>query len=386
MKRVLTGAIAFAALAMISLLPAQAERYWTGLYLGGNLGGGANLDNAPAGCIDPAGATNGALCRKVPFSGLTGWGPLGGAQVGINWQFGNYLAGFETDFQGAYITSKTTVSGSFPNVNGTVPTTPAATFTAKQTINWLGTARARFGYTGWGSALVYGTAGLVYGEESLNSTFKTSLGFSNANAHPVNIGWVAGLGVEYLITDRLSVKGEGLYYDAGTTTITGNPVLGYTRFTKFDMRGPIVRIGFNWRFGTIPSPPPLAPTPVAAPAPRPAPAPAPPPAPRAFIVYFDFDRATLTREALNVIDSAAATFKQGGSPQVQLAGYTDLSGSAAYNLRLSQRRADAVKAALIKDGVPGNAIDARGFGKTNPRVPTPDGVREPQNRRVEITE
>ncbi len=68
-----------------------------------------------------------------------------------------------------------------------------------------------------------------------------------------------------------------------------------------------------------------------------------------------------------------------------IAGYTDLSGTQQYNLALSKRRADTVKSALVKDGVPASAIDAKWFGEENPRVPTANGVREPQNRRVEIT-
>ncbi len=65
-------------------------------------------------------------------------------------------------------------------------------------------------------------------------------------------------------------------------------------------------------------------------------------------------------------------------------GYTDLSGSAAYNQHLSVRRAESVEAELVRDGVPKTEIVIRGFGETNPLVPTANGVREPQNRRVEI--
>jgi outer membrane protein OmpA-like peptidoglycan-associated protein len=257
-----------------------------------------------------------------------------------------------------------------------------STFINKQTIDWFGTLRGRLGYTGFDRFLVYGTAGLIYGHENLGTTLSVeNFGTFSAYKSAVNVGWIAGAGAEYALTSQLGIKGEALYYDAGKTMVTTNAVGVFTHTTDFQMRGPIFRIGLNYRFG-VPTPPPPTATPVAAPAPAMAPA----PVARKFIVFFDFDKATLTPDAQKVVDAAAAAYKQGGSPKVQLAGYTDLSGTPSYNLKLSQRRADAVSAALVKDGVPKSQIDSKAFGEGNPRVPTADGVREPQNRRVEITE
>ena len=103
-----------------------------------------------------------------------------------------------------------------------------------------------------------------------------------------------------------------------------------------------------------------------------------------FIVFFEFDKSALTVDGKKVVDAAAAAFKS-GKKNVAIAGYTDLAGTQQYNLALSKRRADTVKAALVRDGVPTAAINESWHGKENPRVPTADGVREPQNRRVEIT-
>jgi outer membrane protein OmpA-like peptidoglycan-associated protein len=103
-----------------------------------------------------------------------------------------------------------------------------------------------------------------------------------------------------------------------------------------------------------------------------------------FIVFFEFDKSTLTPDGAKVVAAAASAFKSGKS-NVAIAGYTDLSGTQSYNMALSKRRADVVKSALVKDGVPTGAINESWHGKENPRVPTADGVREPQNRRVEIT-
>jgi outer membrane protein OmpA-like peptidoglycan-associated protein len=87
-----------------------------------------------------------------------------------------------------------------------------------------------------------------------------------------------------------------------------------------------------------------------------------------------------------VIKVAADTFRAGTPVTVQVTGYTDTSGSADYNQRLSVRRADAVAAVLVQDGVPSGSMVVTGRGQNDLRVPTPDGVREPQNRRVEIVE
>jgi hypothetical protein len=121
---------------------------------------------------------------------------------------------------------------------------------------------------------------------------------------------------------------------------------------------------------------------------QPAPAPPPPPPPvaqsQAFMVFFDWDRSNLSAQALSTVQQAASAFKTRGSAQITATGHTDTSGSEAYNMALSLRRANAVKNALVQEGVPLQAISVIGRGEANPLVATGDGVREPQNRRVEI--
>ncbi len=123
----------------------------------------------------------------------------------------------------------------------------------------------------------------------------------------------------------------------------------------------------------------------AAPAADPAPPPPPPPE-HNFTVFFDWDRANITPEAQQIIEAAAGTFKSEPPVPVQVIGHTDTSGSAAYNQKLSVRRADAVAGALTQAGVPQTAMTVTGVGQNDLKVPTPDGVREPQNRRTEIIE
>jgi outer membrane protein OmpA-like peptidoglycan-associated protein len=104
-----------------------------------------------------------------------------------------------------------------------------------------------------------------------------------------------------------------------------------------------------------------------------------------FIVFFDWDRADITPQAAGILDNAAEQYRTTGNAQVVLAGHADRSGSDQYNVGLSQRRAEAVRQYLAGRGVGEAAMRTEAFGESRPLVETADGVREPQNRRVEIT-
>ncbi|MDR3529129.1 MAG: OmpA family protein [Rhodopila sp.] len=136
-----------------------------------------------------------------------------------------------------------------------------------------------------------------------------------------------------------------------------------------------VLIGLRYAFGAAPAPAPMAP--VAAPVPA-------SPISRSYLVFFDWDKADLTDRARQIVAEAAANSTKVQYTRLEVNGYTDTSGTPKYNQGLSVRRAQAVAAELVKDGVPKNAITIQGFGETHPLVPTGAGVREPQNRRVEI--
>ena len=101
-------------------------------------------------------------------------------------------------------------------------------------------------------------------------------------------------------------------------------------------------------------------------------------------MFFDWDRADLTQRARQIIGEAAQASTRVQTTRIEVNGYTDLSGTARYNQGLSVRRARSVEAELIRDGVQRSEISIHGFGESNPLVPTAQGVREPQNRRVEI--
>jgi outer membrane protein OmpA-like peptidoglycan-associated protein len=87
---------------------------------------------------------------------------------------------------------------------------------------------------------------------------------------------------------------------------------------------------------------------------------------------------------MQIVQQAAGAFRSGAPVTIQVTGYADRSGSPGYNQRLSERRANNVSNALVRLGVPRQAQVVGGRGENDNRVPTADGVREPQNRRVEI--
>jgi len=87
---------------------------------------------------------------------------------------------------------------------------------------------------------------------------------------------------------------------------------------------------------------------------------------------------------MDIVKEAANVAKAGQNARVTCTGHTDTAGPANYNMALSLRRANTVKDALVREGVPATAITVVGKGETALLVQTKDGVREPQNRRVEI--
>lgn len=133
-----------------------------------------------------------------------------------------------------------------------------------------------------------------------------------------------------------------------------------------------IRYAFN---APAPAAAPMSPMPMASPAPAPA---------RSYLVFFDWDKADLTGRAKSIVKEAADSSARVQVTRIEVNGYADTSGTQTYNQGLSIRRAKAIAGELVRDGVPENAIDIQGFGDTHLLVSTGPGVREPQNRRVEI--
>ncbi len=177
-------------------------------------------------------------------------------------------------------------------------------------------------------------------------------------------------GLSYKINDELAIKGDYRYLATEDFTVDG---------VESEYESHAFMVGFTYFFGAAAKQP--APAPVAQVT---APPPAPAPAPTNYLVFFDFDRADLTPEAQDVLRKAADAIKTGRAARVTLVGHADRSGTDRYNMGLSQRRGENVETFLAGLGVSNDVLDVVARGETSPLVPTPDGVREPQNRRVEI--
>ena len=104
-----------------------------------------------------------------------------------------------------------------------------------------------------------------------------------------------------------------------------------------------------------------------------------------FRVFFDWGKPELTKDAQAILDEAVAAYGRPGAGQVEVAGHSDRSGPASVNIAASRRRAEAVKAYLVEHGIQAASISVRAFGESRPIVATEDGVREMQNRRVEVS-
>lgn len=343
---------------------------WTGFYVGALAGYGFSDNKSSFSGFDPG--------DTPPAQSPNGRGIVAGGEAGYNYQFGNFVAGLEADLSYTHMHGRATGTSAFGVVQS-----------VEQDIDWLGTLRARLGVVPVDRLLIFGTGGAAFGGTGLSGSVNpgvncavTSCG--NGSVSGTNSGWTGGGGLEYAVSNQLSLKAEYQYVDLGRRSLTYPITLAVSQSTTTsEFRANVIRFGLNFKFG-VSSPPPEPAAAAATSAPPAPPAAAVVPAKQKFIVFFDFDKSSLTPDGAKVVAAAAAAYKNGKSG-IAIAGYTDLAGKEPYNLALSQRRADTVKAALMHDGVPASAIDESWHGKENPRVPTADGVREPQNRRVEIT-
>jgi opacity protein-like surface antigen len=189
---------------------------------------------------------------------------------------------------------------------------------------------------------------------------------SNQSLGSTQFAYQGILGISWNVDTNFRVNLDGRYY--GTTNPTVNTICcGNQSWTNNNFS---VMLGLQLKFG-----PPSAVAP---------PPPPPPPTAPSYMVFFDWDRSNLSAQAVATIKQASDTFKARGFARITATGHTDKSGPEAYNMALSLRRANAVKDQLVRDGVPATAITVIGRGESQPLVPTADGVREPQNRRVEI--
>jgi len=290
---------------------------------------------APGFYIGAEGGLNWLLNTTILGQGVT---PQTGFAVGgvIGYDF----VGPRVELEGVYRQNQVNIN-TFNNFNGG---------TIRNQVGQLGIlANLLYDFNAGGVITPYIGAGagiaFVDGDSSLSST---------------QFAYQGILGLGWNVDTNFRVNLDGRYYG------TSNPSVGGTTWTNNNFS---VMLGLQVKFGAAAAPPPPPPPRVEAPS---------------FMVFFDWDRSNLSQQALNTIKQAANAFKTKGNARITATGHTDKSGPEAYNMALSLRRANAVKDALVREGVPATAIAVVGRGEQGLLVPTPDGVREPQNRRVEI--
>ena len=234
---------------------------WTGFYVGVNAGG-----------IWPSGSRSATLVAPgvFPFPvstffpgglGSQSAGFLGGGQAGYNWQTGAFVLGVETDFDGTTL-SKSTNSTGAPFLGTGVPALllgDTLSIHAKSSLSWLGTTRGRVGFvvTPDNRLMIYATGGVAYGGGSSNfSVFDAATGsFWSGNPSSTRVGWTIGGGLEYALTNNITIKGEYLYADLGSSSFNslGNTAAlinfpGVAVSGKIDYNASIFRAGVNYKF------------------------------------------------------------------------------------------------------------------------------------------
>jgi OmpA-OmpF porin, OOP family len=221
---------------------------------------------------------------------------------------------------------------------------------------------------------------------------------------PNNLGWLAETGVG-LLTGLGSQSGS-TRWQLRTEVKYRYEFMKYTQYVPNDPGDIILGVGFQFMFGAPTPPPPFVARALPPPPPEPAPPPPPPPPPPAPVCHapagfqvdancriiqqtvvvravdFEFNSARLTAPAQQTLDEVATALAAQPDLRIEIQGYTDSVGADAYNLKLSQRRADAVKYYLVSKGVNGSTLSARGYGKANPLVSNDTAENRAKNRRV----
>jgi outer membrane immunogenic protein len=198
---------------------------WTGFYVGVNAGY-AGGDTSYG--LDAA-ALGGLGVGKLKSNGF-----IGGAQIGYNWQAGQFLYGLEADIQGADVDSNVSLGVGAPG-GGSLGTK----------LDYFGTVRGRIGLSPWERTVVYATGGLAYGQTS--TSFFLPLG------EKTKLGWTVGAGFEYMLAQNWSFKTEYLYVDLGKDNLDLSALAGGLPFpagvsVSEQTRMHVVRAGVNYHF------------------------------------------------------------------------------------------------------------------------------------------
>ena len=291
----------------------------------------------------------------------TGWAVI----PSIGYRYGN---GFRTEFELGYRTNDVDSVSGAANGSGDV--------TAKSAMLNL-----VYDVDTGGRLMPYIGGGVGYSQVEYDVR-PVGVGVNRVDDEDNVFAYQAIAGLSYWVSEAVEVAAEYRYFatkDPDFRTSAGVAVEG-----EYDSHAAL--LGLRWNFGAPAAAPAAEPVAAAAPAPASPPPPSEPAAlPRAFIVFFDWDRSDVTAEADAILNDATAYAKTTGAVRIAATGHADRSGTDTYNQALSMRRAEAVKVRLLALGVAESEISIDAKGEREPLVPTEDGVREPQNRRVEIS-
>ena len=265
MRSKLLGSVAVLALmGATDAALAQPVGGWTGGYIGANIGYSWGRSSDFASFVTPGGIALATSTAKFDMNGV-----IGGGQVGYNVQFGNWLWGWEMDFQGSdqkgdanarFICPAVTCQAGNPattsTTGGAVPALPVVATAYNQKLDWFGTVRGRIGGLVTPTVLLYATAGLAFGRVDTSGTITGQNGAGAPTAttfaqHSTRPGWTAGAGAEWRFLDHWSCKIEYLYVDLGSDTFTAaGPVnfIPVNLTVNSHITDNILRIGANYRF------------------------------------------------------------------------------------------------------------------------------------------
>lgn len=235
---------------------------WTGFYVGANAGYSWNESRTRYGysLANTADFAEFSAAALVPQQlGRDSDGFVGGGQLGYNYQIGQFVLGVEADLAHLDARQRTSYTTTVSDAFGTATVSTGT----RSNLDWLGTVRGRAGVA-FDRILVFATGGLSYGRTTDQTTI-TSSGFDDdggfggswsGRQNGTRAGWTVGGGVEYALTQNVTLKAEYLYYDLGSTkhSVTGfsydpdDEFLGAN--ARREVKGSVVRAGLNWKFTT----------------------------------------------------------------------------------------------------------------------------------------
>jgi iron complex outermembrane receptor protein len=240
---------------------------------------------------------------------------------------------------------------------------------------WTAAVGLLYKMDGWKFGLISKITGSQY-SDTVNLPFYRLPEYSNVNL-------TAGYGfdnyeIDLNVDNILNSRSTLSISEATKGVAQTNPL---TSTDQYIFQAPIsaqvtLKAHFGFAHDDMPTPAAYVPPPVVAPKPA--------STARSYQVFFDFNKSDLTPQAVTIVDTAAKNAGPAKVTEIEVTGHTDTVGSDAYNLRLSRRRAESVAAELEKQGIPSSEIAIFAKGKKDLLVPTADGVKEPQNRRVQI--